>query len=134
MASNLLLQGPRLSYVRSTDYASCVPGTSYPLGGWVFLDRKPGALPRLSRLKATESLGQIIWQNFARQMPASDLLDVLRTVATQFPCFRLQYEECIDAVPLLAAALERPDEFVPPSQHSEDLGTPSRWRAAETSR
>ncbi len=123
VATNLLLQGPRLSYVRSPDQASCVPGTSYPLGGWVFLDRKVGALPKLSRLRPTESLGQIIWQNFARQMPASDLLDVLRTAATQFPCFRLQYEECLDAVPLLASALERPDEHVPPAQQSEDLGT-----------
>ena len=122
-AANLLLRGPRLSYVRSPDMASCIPGTSYPLGGWIFLDRRAGAQPKLSRLKPTESLGQIIWQNFARQMPASDLLDVLRTAATQYPCFRLQYEECIDAVPLLAAALERPDDVVPPSQQSEDLGT-----------
>jgi hypothetical protein len=121
-AQNMMIRGPRLSYVRAPDSRSCIPGTSYPLGGWIFLDRRLAARPSVSRMTPTDSLGQIIWQNFARQMPASDLLGVLRTIATQYPCYLLRYSEAAEAVPALAAALDEPEGHLPHSAESEDFG------------
>jgi hypothetical protein len=122
-ADHMMIQGPRLSYLRAPDAGSCVPGTSYPLGGWVFLDRQPLSPPRVSRLNPTDSLGQIIWQNFARQMPASSLLEVLRSAALLYPCYMLRYSESFDAVPHLVAALDHPQTPASAAESSEALGS-----------
>jgi hypothetical protein len=79
-------------------------GTDAPVGGFVLLEREAGAEPELLPVAESEMLRQVIWQNFAREAPAPDILERLHRLVAAARCFRLRYGRAEQAVPLLRAA------------------------------
>lgn len=108
LTPRLLLEGPRLAYVAPEPGSQARPGEAFPLAGWVFLARAQGSATTVSRLDSGESLRRIIWQNFARSMAPSDLLNFIDVMASQYPCLMLEYEDAVEAVPALQQALDAP--------------------------
>jgi len=118
LAPRLLLEGPRLAYVASEPGQSARLGEAFPLAGWIFLARTPGSPTAVSRLDSGESLRRIIWQNFARTMAPSDLLNFINIMASRYPCFMLEYNDAVEAVPVLQQALDAPQQ-PPASGHPQ---------------
>jgi hypothetical protein len=76
-------------------------GTRAPVRGFVLLDRQPDAAPALLPASDGEVLRQVIWQNFARELPPPEILDRLHRLVAGADCFRLRYAQAEHAVPLL---------------------------------
>ena len=64
-----------------------------------------------------EVLRQVIWQNFARNGDARDILERLDAIVDQTACFKLRYARAEDAAAALKggfASWTRPAGAVPP--------------------
>ena len=76
-------------------------GTAAPVGAIVLLEREPGTGPNLTPVSEGEMLTHVIWQNFAREAPPSQILDRLHRLVAGARRFRLRYGRAEDAVPFL---------------------------------
>ena len=100
-------RGPRNSnrlYVNLTDDELAPLGTEAPVRGIVMLQRDPEATPELVPEEKSETLRQVIWQNFAREGPALEILDRLQEITAEADCFTLRYATGEQAITLLQAA------------------------------
>jgi hypothetical protein len=79
-------------------------GAAAPIGGFVLLEREADAEPELLPVAESEMLRQVIWQNFARETPAPDILERLHRLVAGARCFRLRYGRAEQAVALLREA------------------------------
>jgi len=82
-------------------------GDEAPIGAFVALDRQPGARTVLVPLSESEMLGKVILRNFARDVPASDILERLHALVANAPCFRLVYSDVDRAANLLRDVFSR---------------------------
>lgn len=94
-------------------------GTLAPIGGFVLLEREAGAELDLAPVDPGEMLRQVIWQNFARESPAPEILRRLERIVGRARCLRLRYDRADEAVALLKetfaswpAAVENPEGAV----------------------
>ena len=76
-------------------------GTQAPIGGFVLLEREAGADLDLSPVDPGEMLRSVIWQNFARESPAPEILQRLERIVGRARRLRLRYDRADDAVALL---------------------------------
>jgi hypothetical protein len=76
-------------------------GTQAPIGGFVLLEREAGADLDLAPVDPGEMLRQVIWQNFARETPAPEILQRLERIVGRARRLRLRYDRADEAVALL---------------------------------
>ena len=82
-------------------------GDEAPIGAFVTLDRRTGARAVLVPLSESKMLGRVILRNFARAVPASEILERLHALVADAPCFRLTYSDVDRAVVLLRDVFRR---------------------------
>ena len=82
-------------------------GMEARVGGFILLDRVPGAEPELARIERSTVLQTLVVQNFARQVPAIDILGRLHALVDGMPCYSLRYGEAEDAVCVVREAFAR---------------------------
>jgi hypothetical protein len=76
-------------------------GNELPIGGFVLLDREPGAAAALIPVSESEMLKHVILKNFARDIGATEVLDRLHDLVSSTRCYRLIYGDAAQAVSLL---------------------------------
>ena len=76
-------------------------GDEAPIGAFVIVDRRDGARTVLVPLSESEMLGRVILRNFARDVPATEILERLHALVADAPCFRLIYSDVDRAATLL---------------------------------
>ena len=76
-------------------------GDKAPIGAFVALDRQDGARTALVPYSKSDMLGRVILRNFARDVPASEILERLHALVAYGPCFKLIYSNVDQAVTLL---------------------------------
>lgn len=97
-------QGPRgkkYLYLDLAESELASHGTSAPIGGFVLLERAAGVAPALEPIDPGEMLRDVIWQNFAREAPAPEILERLERIVRRARCLRLRYERADEAAALL---------------------------------
>ena len=76
-------------------------GEEAPVGAFVLLRREAGARPELAPVTGSQMLKRVILQNFAGEVPASDVLERLHGLVEDAQCFRLRYDAADEAAGLL---------------------------------
>ena len=94
----------RYLYLALTDDELAPLGARAPIRGVVLLERRPSGPPELVPAEADEVLKTVILQNFARGVPALDILDRLHAIVAGAACYRLRYGACEPAIALLEEA------------------------------
>jgi hypothetical protein len=116
-------RGKKYLYLDLTEAELASYGTRAPIGGFVLLERETGAVPEFEPVDPGEMLRQVIWQNFAREAPAPEILERLERIVRHARCLRLRYERADEAAALLkqtfsswpapSAVSQPPDAGVP---------------------
>ncbi len=97
-------QGPRgrkYLYLDLAEAELASYGTGAPIGGFVLLDRVANAVPKFEPVDPGEMLRDVIWQNFAREAPAPEILERLERIVLRARCLRLRYGRADEAAALL---------------------------------
>jgi hypothetical protein len=94
----------RFLYVDLDEDELAPHGARAPIRGIVLLERADVDTPTLTKLAASEALKRAIAQNFARDVPALDILDRLHAIADSAQCWELRYRSGEDAVAVLRDA------------------------------
>jgi hypothetical protein len=76
-------------------------GTTAPITAIILPARSDAGPPELAKIKGSEALKRMILQNFSRDMPALDILDLLHDIVADADCFELRYGSGEEAVDLL---------------------------------
>jgi hypothetical protein len=95
------LQGEQYLYLDLENDALAPRGRQLPIGAFVLLEREEGASPVLENVSEADILHQVIWQNFAREAEAPDILAVLSRLVAGSERLLLRYDRAEDAVRLL---------------------------------
>jgi hypothetical protein len=96
-------RGERYFYLDLPPGGLAPHGTTAPIGAFVLLERTPDAEPELLEIGESEVLKQVIWQNFAREAEAPEILRRLHGIVGRAGCWRLRYSRAEDAAALLKA-------------------------------
>lgn len=108
------LTGKRYGYLALPDNRLMANGEQAPIGAFVHLNRRPGGRAVLVEIPKSEALKTLIWQNFARQIPAGRILAGLSDLVASRPTLELQYSSAEDAADLLESTFSAwPDDAVP---------------------
>lgn len=94
-------RGEQYLYLDLTEAELARHGVRAPIGGFVLLEREADAVPELQSVDPGEMLRQVIWQNFAREAPAPEILERLERVVRRARCLRLRYQRADEAAALL---------------------------------
>ncbi len=76
-------------------------GDEAPIGAFVTLDRRAGARTVLAPISESKMLGRVVLRNFARAVPASEILERLHALIANALCYRLIYSDVDQAAALL---------------------------------
>jgi hypothetical protein len=95
------LQGEHYMYLNLDDGLMARRGKALPVGAFVLLERESGATTMLEDVPDAEVLRQVVWQNFAREAEAPEILAALSGLVADSQCFRLRYDRAEDACWLL---------------------------------
>lgn len=99
--ASMCLAGKRYGYLALPRDQLLSNGEETPIGAFVYLNRRPGGAARLVEVPKAEALKTLIWQNFARQVPAGRILASLSDLVASRPTLELQYSDAEDAADLL---------------------------------
>jgi hypothetical protein len=99
--ASMCLTGKRYGYLALPDDQLLSNGQQTPIGAFVYLNRKPEGAARLVEVPKAQALKTLIWQNFARQVPAGRILASLSDLVASRPTLELQYSDAEDAADLL---------------------------------
>jgi hypothetical protein len=94
-------RGKKYLYLDLSEAELASHGTRAPIGGFVLLEREAGAAPDFEPVDPGEMLRQVIWQNFAREAPAPEILERLERIVRRARCLRLRYERADEAATAL---------------------------------
>jgi len=72
-----------------------------PVGAFVLLEREEGVTAVLEAISEGQVLRQVVWQNFAREADAPQILERLNKMVSGARRYRLRYDRAEDAVKLL---------------------------------
>ena len=95
------LQGEQYLYLDLENDTLAPRGCQLPIGAFVLLEREEGARPVLENVSEADILHQVIWQNFAREAEAPEILALLSQLVASSKRLRLRYDRAEDAVRLL---------------------------------
>ena len=115
------LEGEHYKYLRLDERAMASRGRVLPIGAFVLLERKAGSTTILEDASEADVLRQVIWQNFAREAEAPQILDVLNQLVSESRCFRLHYDRAEDAAWLLQQEFKAWPELSPREDFSQVL-------------
>ncbi len=79
-------------------------GATAPVRGIVTLQRDPAQRPELVETSKSEMVKAGIVQNFARKVPAAEIIEHVFAITRDARCFTLRYARAEETVPLLKAA------------------------------
>jgi hypothetical protein len=100
------LEGKHYLYVDLDNNHLAARGSQAPVGAFVLLEREEGAPLSLEAISEAEVLHQVVWQNFAREAEAPQILERLSQLVSCAQRFRLRYDKAEDAVALLKETFE----------------------------
>jgi len=100
----------RFLYIHLNEAELAPYAETAPVAGVVILKRREGAAPKLSPVKEpklspvkeSEAVKAVVHRNFAREVPALDILERLQTVVRGAESYKLQYDTVEQAVTVLA--------------------------------
>jgi len=102
LAAAMGLTGKRYGYLALPDNQLLTNGEPTPIGAFVYLNREPDSGSAvLTEIPKADALKTLIWQNFARQIPAGRILACLSDLVASRPTLELRYAEAEDAADLL---------------------------------
>ena len=119
------LSNTQYTYVVPDETNCTAYNESAPLGGIIFLDRQDGTEATLSEITTAEALKTLICQNFSRAGNAVDILEMLKFVVQNLPCYMLHYDETEPAIEILKAKFKTWAAPVPAYRPSATLGNKS---------
>jgi hypothetical protein len=79
-------------------------GHNCPIGAIVLLHREEDATACLEPVSTADVLQAAIWQNFSRQMPSMNILNVFRSLVNGAEHYKLRYSSASDAADCLISA------------------------------
>lgn len=88
-------------------------GVAMPIGAIVLLERLEAVETSLEPVSTADILQAAIWQNFSRQMPSANILNVLRCLVQGTEHYRLRYSSASDAADCLASTFSNWQHPVP---------------------
>ncbi len=94
-------QNVRYLYVKLGLSEQAVLGTAAPVRGVMILRRVKNARPRLSEVKKSTVVKDMILRNFARRNPGLEIVDRLYSIVENAQCYRLEYDDLDQATNLL---------------------------------
>jgi len=95
------LEGKQYLYLDLDNDRLAARGKRAPVGAFVLLERVEGSRPTLEEISEAEVLHQVVWQNFAREAEAPQILDRLGRLVSSARRYRMHYDQAEDAVDLL---------------------------------
>lgn len=96
-------RGARYLYLGLPSDEFAPHGTTAPIGAFVVLERTADASPELLPIGESELLKQVIWQNFAREVEAPQIVRRLHGIIGRARSYRLRYSSADDAAAFLKA-------------------------------
>jgi len=99
--TNAALKGRQYFYLDLKEGDLAARGSHAPVGAFVLLEREEGVAPVLEAIAESEVLRQVVWQNFAREAEAPQILARLNQIVGSAQRYRLRYDRTEDAVELL---------------------------------
>jgi len=99
--ANAALKGRQYFYLDLKESGLAAHGSHAPVGAFVLLEREEGVTPVLEAIAESEVLRQVVWQNFAREAEAPQILERLSQMVGSAQRYRLRYDRTEDAVALL---------------------------------
>lgn len=99
--NNAALKSNQYLYLDLKDGSLATRYTHAPIGAFVLLEREDGIAAVLENISESEVLRQIVWQNFARENEAPQILKCLSQMVANAICYCLRYDRAEDAVALL---------------------------------
>jgi hypothetical protein len=100
VGARMRLHGRRYGYLTLPEDRLMTNGESAPIGAFVYLNRRPGGVD-LVEMPKSEALKTLIWQNFARRIPAGQILSSLSALVAGRPTLELRYSDAEAAADLL---------------------------------
>lgn len=76
-------------------------GVALPLGAVVFLERQEEKAPTLTPVDQSETLKNLLTQNFSRAMNSDGILEILAALATNTPAYVMNYSDVESAIEML---------------------------------
>jgi hypothetical protein len=101
--TSMSLAGRRYGYLTLPGDRLMTNGESAPIGAFVSLNRRPDGPAELVEMPKAEALRMLIWQNFARRIPAGRILACLSDLIASRPTFELRYSDAEAAADLVQA-------------------------------
>jgi hypothetical protein len=99
--TNAALKGNRYLYLDLKDGSLATRYSHAPIGAFVLLEREEGIAAVLEKISESEVLRQVVWQNFARESEAPQILECLSQMVANTKRYCLRYDRAEDAVALL---------------------------------
>ncbi len=112
------LEGKQYLYLDLNNNLLAARGSIAPVGAFVLLEREEGAVPTLEDISEAEVLHQVVWQNFAREAEAPQILGRLSQLVASAGRYRMRYDRAEDAVAFLQGVFK---EW--PSEVAEESST-----------
>ena len=100
------LEGRQYLYLDLDNDHLAARGSQASVGAFILLEREEGAPLSLEAISEAEVLHQVVWQNFAREAEAPQILERLSQLVSCAQRFRLRYDRAEDAVALLKETFE----------------------------
>lgn len=101
IAGAMQLQGKRYAYLSLSDAIAMPNGQRAPIGALVYLKRMAEGKAALTEMPKSAALKALVWQNFARRLPAGQILTFLAGLVASRPTLELVYSEAEDAADVL---------------------------------
>jgi hypothetical protein len=99
--ANAALKSNQYIYLDLKDDTLATRYSRAPIGAFVLLEREEGIDPVLDNISESEVLRQVVWQNFARETEAPQILECLSQIVANAKRYCLRYDRAEDAVVLL---------------------------------
>lgn len=120
------LEGNQYLYLDLDNDHLAAHGDQAPVGAFILLEREQGVRLSLEAISEAEILHRVVWQNFARDADAPQILERLNQLVSSAQRFRMRYDRAEDAVALLketfetwpVKSLEAPDTTITMAQNS----------------
>jgi hypothetical protein len=124
-------RGKRYLYLDLTPAELAGYGTRAPIGAFVLLEREADADIDIEPVDPGEMLRTVIWQNFARESPAPEILRRLERIVARARSFRLRYDRADEAAALLKETFTSwPTGAAPPEATVREVPDPGPSAAA----
>ena len=121
LSNTLETKGKRYGYLALPEALQADNRSALPIGAIVIPKRENGSATQLVSLSKEQALRAVIWHNFARNVPARQILHFLSRLVEQRPAFELHYANAEDAADVLVDSFHDWPEQETPISTSGDV-------------